>query len=618
LFSAGQIIGNYQILSRLGRGGMGEVYLAEHPLIGKKVALKVIHRELAGNREVVQRFFQEARAVNTIGHEHIVEIHDFGQTAQGDHFFIMEYLNGPTLATVMARARRLDVVRALHIAAQLASGLAAAHAHGVIHRDLKPDNIMLTTRQGQPDFVKILDFGLAKILASGQSPMTAIGVVLGTPQYMSPEACESKRDVDHRTDIYAVGVLLFQMLAGALPFDGDSMGEVLVKQVTQLPLAPRSLNPAIPPSVEQIILRCLAKSPAGRFATMDALHQALVQPESYLASSPPQSAARSLAPGEDPDARLVLAHAAPAVAGQRPATDHGDLGHARTVAMSAARATSRPAPPQLSPGAGGAPGRTIAADGAAMRAPDPRDAARTARSSSEGIPGRPPMIANRAMTLATPVGDSSTPRQDWRRRGVAAALLLLLAATLLLLVRRGSRAAEQAPAPDRGAGATSGAAATSGADPVPRQADAGKPPNAAIAQRSDADADRIDAVHAADAAALPASIADAMPAATSAVTIASTQPARPAATIDVTVETVPPGASIWLAGQARGIAPLTLRLDASMTQLTVEARKSGYLAKKQTVVLRGALSIQINLEKPKRSRTRTTTSRPAGNDLMRP
>src|SRR5690349_8779316 len=172
VLSEGQAIGNYRILNKIGTGGMGAVYLAEHPLIGKKVALKVIHRELAGNKEVVQRFFQEAKAVTRINHEHIVEIHDFGVTPEGDHFYIMEYLEGKTLAHVIAHDRVMDVMRALHITAQIASALAAAHGAGVIHRDLKPDNVMLTPRLGDPDFVKLLDFGLAKMFASSSAVKT--------------------------------------------------------------------------------------------------------------------------------------------------------------------------------------------------------------------------------------------------------------------------------------------------------------------------------------------------------------------------------------------------------------------------------------------------------------
>ena len=318
---------------------MGAVYLAEHPLIGKKIALKVIHKELATNREVVQRFFQEARAVNKIGNEHIVEIHDFGVTPEGDNFYIMEYLEGRTLASVLTHSAVLDIMRSLHIGAQIANALGAAHAQGIIHRDLKPDNIMLMQRMGDQDFVKVLDFGLAKMFQGGpQAVQTAAGVLLGTPQYMSPEACESKRDlIDHRTDIYALGVLLFQMMTGVLPFNGESMGEVLVKQVTQLPPGPRGLNPNIPPSVEQILLRCLAKVPDARFPTMAALRDALLDPERYLRASPPIAPARSVAPGEGVTAQQVMAAAAERQrqqnAGVAATAAYNPAGHAATAAF---------------------------------------------------------------------------------------------------------------------------------------------------------------------------------------------------------------------------------------------------------------------------------------------
>ena len=224
VLQAGRTIGSYRIVSKIGTGGMGAVYLAEHPvLVGKRVALKIIHHDLISNGEIVKRFVQEAQAVNRIGHDNIVEIHDFGVTDDGDQFYIMEYLEGRTLAELMATEPLLEVARAKKIAAQLAAALAAAHAAGVIHRDLKPDNIMLTNRRGDADFVKVLDFGLAKLFASESMVQTAAGVLLGTPQYMSPEACEGRRAVDHRTDIYAVGVLLYQMVTAQLPFDGDSI-----------------------------------------------------------------------------------------------------------------------------------------------------------------------------------------------------------------------------------------------------------------------------------------------------------------------------------------------------------------------------------------------------------
>ncbi len=309
----GQVFGNFQVLSRLGSGGMGSVYLAENPAIGKRVALKVIHPDLARNGEVVQRFMNEARAVNRIGNEHIVEVHDHGQTPSGEYFFFMEYIHGRTLGEVIGEQGALPVPRAMHISAQLADALAAAHLVSIIHRDLKPDNIMLTTRLGDPDFVKVLDFGLAKMLAeSTDVNLTAQGVVLGTPHYMAPEVCESRKAIDHRADIYSLGVLIFQMMTGRLPFDAASMGGVLIKHVTEPPPAPRGINPAIPPSVEQIILRCLAKPPEARFQSMDELRQALLDPEGYLASGPPVMPSASpsrfagAVPAELPDTQISM------------------------------------------------------------------------------------------------------------------------------------------------------------------------------------------------------------------------------------------------------------------------------------------------------------------------
>jgi eukaryotic-like serine/threonine-protein kinase len=425
LIGTGQSIGNYRILSKIGTGGMGAVYLAEHPLIGKKVALKVIHRELSGNKEVVQRFYQEARAVNQIGNEHIVEIHDFGQTQEGDHFYIMEYLEGRTLAQVLTQEKVLAVMRALHIGAQIANALAAAHAQGIIHRDLKPDNIMLMPRLGDPDFVKVLDFGLAKMLAGGGPQVrTAVGVVLGTPQYMSPEACESKPNVDYRTDIYALGVLMFQMMTGVLPFDGQSMGEVLVKQVTALPPAPRGINPGIPPSVEQILLRCLAKPVDARFQSMQQLREALLDPEAYLRGSPPIAPARSVQPGDAPvDAKTVIAHAAAA---------HQQKTRIAGPAAMAAAAAQQPQPWQVAP---------------AVMAEPPRTGALP-------IPGLAPSAppANNTMRIATPLGYSSRPPRKMWPIVLVLGLLLGLGGGAFAVAWFG-RDAEQ-PAPDAATVAT--------------------------------------------------------------------------------------------------------------------------------------------------------------------
>ncbi|HVK72606.1 MAG TPA: serine/threonine-protein kinase, partial [Kofleriaceae bacterium] len=426
----GQQVGNYRVLQRIGTGGMGAVYLAEHPVIGKKVALKVIHRELAGNREVISRFYQEARAVTKIGNEHIVEIHDFGQSAEGDHFFIMEYLDGQTLAQLLTRERVLDTPRALHVAAQVADALCAAHAAGIIHRDLKPDNVMLCTRLGDPLFVKLLDFGLAKMFEGGSRNLTAQGVVLGTPQYMSPEACESRKGIDHRTDIYALGVLLFQMLTGQVPFDGQSMGEVLIKQVMHAPPAPRGLNPHIPPSVEQVILRCLAKQPDGRFATMLALREALLDPDRYLASSPP------IMPATVPSAaaQAVTMFGVNGGGGPPPGA----------APPPAAPATGLPLALKPPPSAAFGEQPTVMQEAGPAAPRGGATAQRTAIVDPAGVPGRkmsvapgmapPAPVQNQTMVIATPPGFKSHPPRKGMGVAIAVAAVVLVVAGVVAVV----------------------------------------------------------------------------------------------------------------------------------------------------------------------------------------
>src|SRR4051812_568065 len=262
---------------------MGNVFLAHHPVIGKRVALKVIHPELASNEEMIARFFNEARAVTQIGHENIVDVQDFGQTPDGDSFIVMELLEGQSLGDKIKQEVPLSIPRAVHIAIQLADGLAAAHARGIIHRDIKPDNIFLIPRGGDPDFVKILDFGLAKLSGPSQamSHQTKTGSLLGTPHYMAPEQAENVKKVDHRADVYSLGCILFQMLTGRVPFPGEGFGEVLVRHVREPPPLPSRLNPAVPPALEKIVLHALAKKPEFRFASMDEFRGALRDPELF-------------------------------------------------------------------------------------------------------------------------------------------------------------------------------------------------------------------------------------------------------------------------------------------------------------------------------------------------
>jgi eukaryotic-like serine/threonine-protein kinase len=289
MIAVGQTIGNYTLTAKLGEGGMGVVYLAEHPVIGRKVAMKAIHPELSRNPEVVSRFMTEAKSVNQIGNEHIVDIHDFGTTTDGEFYFIMEFLQGDALVDRMKRSAPLDIGRALAVAAQVADALGASHQHGIIHRDLKPENIFLITKGHAVDFVKVLDFGLAKLTQGDDkvSHKTRTGSVMGTPYYMAPEQCEGRANIDHRADIYSLGVILFEMLTGKVPFGGEGYGEIIVKHITAAVPSPRAINPRLPASVESIIMRALAKPREDRFQTMDEFGAALLDPEGYAATAPP-------------------------------------------------------------------------------------------------------------------------------------------------------------------------------------------------------------------------------------------------------------------------------------------------------------------------------------------
>jgi serine/threonine-protein kinase len=286
LIAVGQTIGNYMITAKLGEGGMGVVYLAEHPVIGRKVAMKAIHPELSRNPEVVSRFVTEAKAVNQIGNEHIVDIHDFGTTADGDFYFIMEFLQGEALSDRLKREAPLDPERALAITAQVADALAASHAHGIIHRDLKPENIFLIHKGGTNDFVKVLDFGLAKLTLGDDkvSHKTRTGSVMGTPYYMSPEQCEGRPNVDQRADVYSLGVILFEMMTGKVPFGGEGYGEIIVKHITASVPSPRAINPRLSLAHEMLLLRALAKNRDERFHGMEDFRVAMLDPVRYALS----------------------------------------------------------------------------------------------------------------------------------------------------------------------------------------------------------------------------------------------------------------------------------------------------------------------------------------------
>jgi serine/threonine-protein kinase len=262
----GRTVGNYVIRSQVGEGGMGVVYVAEHPQISRRVAVKVLHPDRAQSPELVHRFFNEARAASEIHNEHIVEVLDFGRLDDTAPYLVMEWLEGQSLAGLLRVEPRLPPARAARIVRGVCQALRAAHGKGVVHRDLKPDNVFLVPREGEPDFVKVLDFGIAKLVTPKAAAdfQTQTGAIMGTPAYMSPEQCRGAKDVDHRTDIYSVGVMAYQMLTGRLPFVADSLGELLFKHLGETPPAPEALVPSLPAGLAAIVARTLAKDPGQR------------------------------------------------------------------------------------------------------------------------------------------------------------------------------------------------------------------------------------------------------------------------------------------------------------------------------------------------------------------
>ena len=269
----GQTLGSYTIERELGRGGMGAVYLAVHAMLGRKAAVKLLRPELSRDPSTVQRFFTEARAASAIKHPSIVEIYDFGVAPDGAAYIVMELLDGESLATRLARLGRLPVATALVFARQIATALAAAHRAGIVHRDLKPDNAFLVAdpEVAGGERVKLLDFGIAKLTGDGGVAHTTTGAIMGTPHYMSPEQCEGSRAVDHRADLYSLGCMLFQMITGRLPFEGDGVGGIIGMHLYVAPPALRTLAPDAPAAVEALVARLLAKDPAERPASADGL-----------------------------------------------------------------------------------------------------------------------------------------------------------------------------------------------------------------------------------------------------------------------------------------------------------------------------------------------------------
>jgi serine/threonine-protein kinase len=263
----GQTLGNFRIVEKMGEGGMGQLYLARHVSMDRRAVVKVLRSHLVEDEVVVRRFLNEANAAAMIGHPGIVYVMDVGRLDSGSPYILMEYLEGLSLAERLENGA-LDMRISLSITRQIADALAAAHDKGIVHRDLKPGNIFLTrdTSVTGTERVKILDFGIAKLLAQGyDSVSTHNDIILGTPLYMSPEQCDGARTVDHRSDFYSLGCILYEMVCGRTPFERAGAGTLIAAHLMNVPPSPRSIEPSIPAELDALIMRMLAKLPEHRF-----------------------------------------------------------------------------------------------------------------------------------------------------------------------------------------------------------------------------------------------------------------------------------------------------------------------------------------------------------------
>jgi serine/threonine-protein kinase len=306
----------YYLEERLGEGGMGTVYRARHLLMDRPVAIKVLHPQFVEKEPARMRFQLEARAAVRLHHPNAVSVTDFGQTPDGLVYIVMELLKGHTLREILAKEAPLETARAISIMLQASDAVAAAHEAGIIHRDLKPSNILVTKSADAPSVVKVLDFGIAKLAADtlegeDASELTLPGTPIGTPRYMSPEQHEG-REITPATDVYSLGILLYEMLTGMAPFTGTSVVEIAIKHADDPPRAPREIVAAIPEDVERVVLHALEKEPEARPANAAEFHQELLETAERLGlehqaiTSAPDIRALRGAQLESPSGRLIV------------------------------------------------------------------------------------------------------------------------------------------------------------------------------------------------------------------------------------------------------------------------------------------------------------------------
>ncbi len=424
----GTRIGEYEITGLIGEGGMGMVYAGVQPIIDKRVAIKVLGAALASDVNMVSRFMQEARAVTRIDHPNIIDVYFFGQLEDGRCYFVMEHLAGESLADLLER-RPLSFSEARRFLCQMCDGLGAAHAEGILHRDLKPDNIFVVRPRRGHAYIKILDFGVAKLFEGGDHKIaTREGLPIGTPEYMAPEQARGDTDLDVRADVYAVGIILYQVMTRTVPFSGNSFLQVLQQQVCAAPCRPSELAP-VPPQLEALILRCLAKEPSERPATMAELVEELERV--FTAEAGPIAA--------------ILADEAIAAAERPPAVMSG-----AHLASPAPGSSSRPGSP--SPGSWRS----------ASPSPPPASASRQAAAPARQAPTARVTTGPGVATPETTSEVVAQPARPGSRSLIAGVLLGItifsVVAVALILLRRGGTpsaarpgttvAAQRPPAPD--------------------------------------------------------------------------------------------------------------------------------------------------------------------------
>ena len=560
----GQSVGNYQVLARIGRGGMGAVYLAHHAVLGRNAAIKVLLPEFSNNVELVGRFFNEARATARLRHRGFVEIFDSGNLQDGSSYLVMEHLRGVNLGAAIEWRTSLTSGETLAMLRDVATSVAFAHKHGIVHRDLKPDNIFLAVGRDESSgrdrvTVKVLDFGIAKLSGMAgvdgpQSARTRTGSLMGTPLFMSPEQCRGAGQVDHRSDIYSLGCIAYNALTGRPPFSYEGFGEILAAHLGQAPTPVGVAAPHVPEAVEAFVMSLLAKDPAGRPQTMDAVLAAIGQFDQTLSAgeSGRETDLLSLVP---PQALVVEAPAPRQAPSQRLAT----------TPMPSARAGTDPI------------GRQAAPVGGTRHQPS---------GSSHGA-GATSTLGGYASEISEPAGGRSAGRP--RHRFAIGGLALLGVAGLVLFLIGGPRK----PALDSHPRQTG--------DGVAKGQEAASSEASALAPRARPTAQATDPSVAPAARERPPARAE--PPEPSVATVVPPKGEGKGgganATVVVRIASVPPGATVVESstGKTLGATPFEGTFPRAAVEARLTLRKQGYRSRELTLELDKDAGLSVTLEK---------------------